>query len=203
MAKTIVLLTSGIRRAPSGKWRSDFDGHITYSAGAELYRRSKGLAKIVICGGKINGEENPVLSEVMKNELVKKYRIMSEDIYAEVESVDTSENAEYCKDVFEQKGLEKDISLVTRGYHMRRSARLFLNYGFKVEKEVAENIVSGISEAQRGLINRFRKSLPYAKKTVLNRALEFLLYLPYRSGEKASRNYIHREIESRGRRRNF
>lgn len=112
--KPIVLLTSGIYRNKSGmyekeneKWKSDLDAHITSAAGAELYKKEGGLSKIVVCGGKINGEDNPVLSEVMKEELIKKYDVDENDIYTENNSVDTSENAEYGVIFLIKKSLKK------------------------------------------------------------------------------------------------
>jgi len=201
--KPIVLLTSGIYQDLDGRWKSDFDGHVRYAAAAQLYKESGGLAKIVICGGKINGEENPILSEVMKRELANRYNIPKSNIYTETKSVDTSENAKFCENLFDENGLEKGAYLVTNGYHLRRSAHLFKKYNFKVKKKAAEDILEKRSRNHSSLMKNFRRSAPYAKKIFLNKILNGLLYLPYRVGEKIVRNHIHREIDREGRRKNF
>ncbi len=198
--KPIVLLTSEIYRNKDNKWRSDLDGHITYSAGAEIYKKEGGLSKIVICGGKINGKDCPVLSEVMKKELIRRHKISEGSIYIEGKSVDTSENAENCKKLLDTMDLEKDVILVTRDYHLRRSKHLFENYGFNVEVRSAEEILKEKSKGHKKLMDQFQKSCKYFEKRILNFGLNTLLYLPNGYGEKVVREKVHREIDKKGRR---
>ena len=54
-------------------------------------------------------------------------------LHVEDKSLDTHQNAEFCKTAFEKVGLATPtIYLVTSAYHMRRSIRLYEHFGFKV-----------------------------------------------------------------------
>lgn len=92
---------------------------------------------------------------------------------------------------------------MTRGYHINRSKNLFKNYGFSVEKKVAENVLKEKSERHKKLMKEFRVSFPYIKKRFLNFSLNLLLNLPGKAGENFVRNYVYKDIEKRGERTSY
>ena len=89
-----ILLTCGMKESSEyGGWKPDLDGHMRANAAARLYERGH-VDKIIVAGGKLDGENNPSLAEVMKNYLVKKYKVSPEHIETENDSIDTIENAD-------------------------------------------------------------------------------------------------------------
>ena len=50
----------------------------------------------------------------------------------ETKSLDTYENAKFTAELFNKKGIPKEIYLITSAYHMKRSYYLFKHFGFKI-----------------------------------------------------------------------
>ena len=81
----------------------------------------------IATGGKAEGE-NITEAECIKNELVKK-GIDSERIICENEAVDTDTNLEYSAKIIEERGLDKNIVIVTESYHQMRGALYAKRFG--------------------------------------------------------------------------
>ena len=81
----------------------------------------------IATGGKAEGE-NITEAECIKNELVKK-GIDSERIICENKAVDTDTNLEYSAKIIEERGLDKNIVIVTESYHQMRGALYAKRFG--------------------------------------------------------------------------
>lgn len=81
----------------------------------------------IATGGKAEGE-NITEAECIKNELVKK-GIDPERIICENEAVDTDTNLEYSAKIIEERGLDKNIVIVTESYHQMRGALYAKRFG--------------------------------------------------------------------------
>ena len=81
----------------------------------------------IVSGGKGSNEE---ISEAqcMYNYLTEK-GIASDRIIMEDESTTTSENLEFSKKIIEEKGYNKDIAIVTDGFHEFRASMLAKKVG--------------------------------------------------------------------------
>lgn len=76
----------------------------------------------IVSGGK--GEnENISEAECMENELVR-MGISKERIIQENQSTSTSENLRFSKPILEEKGIDKNVLIVTDGYHELRAQYL-------------------------------------------------------------------------------
>lgn len=81
----------------------------------------------IATGSKAKGE-NITEAECIKNELVKK-GIDPERIICENEAVDTDTNLEYSAKIIEERGLDKNIVIVTESYHQMRGALYAKRFG--------------------------------------------------------------------------
>lgn len=81
----------------------------------------------IATGGKGEGE-NMTEAECIKNELVKK-GIAPERIICENDAVDTETNLEYTAKIIEERGLDKNIVIVTESYHQLRGALYAKRFG--------------------------------------------------------------------------
>lgn len=70
-------------------------------------------------------------AKIMK-ELLLEFGVDEEDIYADLRSRDTRENALYVKEICGRIGC-KGITLVTSAFHMKRAVRVFEKAGLKVQ----------------------------------------------------------------------
>lgn len=153
--KAIIVLTGELRRVEfsdgDSKIKSDFAPHMREAAAALQYNkfRTDGFRPVIIAsGGKMYGnkESDPVLSEIMKMELIKKYGISGDDILTEPYSIDTSQNARFCSEILKTLGFldlrDKSSCLITSQFHLERSSLLFEKYfDKKIELMDAEGIL--------------------------------------------------------------
>ena len=92
---------------------------------------------IVFSGGGL-GSLNE--SDAFKSDLktLEKNFDFNATVYYERDSLNTKQNAQFTNLLFEQKGFEKNIYLVTSAYHMKRAAQLFKDSGFKIITKSAD-----------------------------------------------------------------
>lgn len=174
--KAIVILTGYLEKVnlPSGdeKIKTGFAAHMRELAAALKYKEfsAAGYHPVIIpSGGRVygKGENVPVLADVMKEELVKKYGIKENDIIAEPYSIDTSQNARFSSKLLEALGFseseEKSVYLVTNQFHLERATTLF-NRHFSGSLEPVG--------AEKTLID-FTKKLPDGtSKTIYKKVIE-------------------------------
>lgn len=173
----VVVLTGGLNRVefPSGQEhiKTEFAAHIREAAATSKYKELLAMGShpvILISGGKLygKGDTQPVLSEIMKTELVRKYGINPEDILTEPFSVDTSQNARFCSKLLETLGFsgsdKKPVYLITNRFHLGRATSLFnKHFGGDLKPVDAEQI---LVDFMQKLSNSTEKS-PY-KRVIKN-----------------------------------
>ena len=120
-------ITSYDRKSREGYFNISSDRFIQT---ALLYKKGH-IKKIIVSGGQ-NGmlkEDNFSESAFIKKNLVD-LGIPNEDIFIEEASRNTIENAQYCKVILKQLGLEKKpIVLITSAFHMQRANAIFKKQG--------------------------------------------------------------------------
>jgi uncharacterized SAM-binding protein YcdF (DUF218 family) len=153
--KAIVVLTGGLSKAelPSGDEhiKTEFVAHIREAAAAMKYKELLSVGHrpvIVVSGGKVygKGDNMPILSEVMKAELIRKYGVNEEDILTEPCSVDTSQNARFSSKLLDALGFsetdDKSVFLITNQFHLSRATTLFSrHFNGNLEPTSAERIL--------------------------------------------------------------
>jgi uncharacterized SAM-binding protein YcdF (DUF218 family) len=107
----------------------------------ELYKKGY-IRKIIICGG------NPFIMQKVPPEaaFLKQYLLLlgipETDVLTEEMSRNTEENAAFTARLFDEKGMEKKIILITSAFHSRRAGLAFESAGFKVFSYDADPIQS-------------------------------------------------------------
>jgi len=67
------------------------------------------------------------------NEIKTNLQVEDISLHVENKSLDTYQNAKFSKELFKEQGIENPtIFLVTSAYHMKRSVKLYKNFGFNV-----------------------------------------------------------------------
>ena len=67
------------------------------------------------------------------NEIKTNLQVEDISLHVENRSLDTYQNAKFSKELFKEQGIENPtIFLVTSAYHMKRSVKLYKNFGFNV-----------------------------------------------------------------------
>ena len=108
-------------------------GHLKSSSfkrlitGFLLHRRSG--KPLVLSGGAALG--NIPEAKAMRD-LLLEFGVEEKDIYADLRSRDTHENAKYVRKICSRIGC-KSITLVTSAFHMRRAKKIFEKMGFEVQ----------------------------------------------------------------------
>jgi len=96
-------------------------------SGFLLHRRTG--KPIILSGGASIGA---IPEARIMRELLVEFGVSKGDIYADLRSRDTYENAKYVKELCAQIGCSR-IILVTSAFHMRRASRVFEKAGLKVQ----------------------------------------------------------------------
>lgn len=89
---------------------------------ARLYYRFN--IPILVTAGSPSGE---IPEALVAERFLKELGIPSDMILTEIESLDTRENAKYCKEIMNKKGF-RNAALVTSAFHMKRASLLFHKY---------------------------------------------------------------------------
>ncbi len=120
-------ITSYDRKSKEGYFNISSDRFIQT---ALLYKKGH-IKKIIVSGGQ-NGmlkEDDFSESAFIKRNLVD-LGVPNQDIFIEEASRNTMENAQYCKVILKQLGLEKKpIVLITSAFHMQRANAIFKKEG--------------------------------------------------------------------------
>jgi len=199
----IVVLTNGMRRAPSLRtgWKPDLAAHMRILGAARLYHEAYEndiSPYVIISGGKINGVDNPALSHVLGNVAINVYHISAEDVFLEDRSIDTTENAEFSMDLIRRRGLENRISLITSGYHLPRSKAAFKRYGANIVNAfVAEDLISDISPRHERFVRTYKEDPDLRKIRVRNHVLHAAFLT---AGPRFLRWLARRELNKKGER---
>ena len=119
-------LVLGAQVRPDGEPSSILRGRIGI---AEKYLRDNPGSAAVLAGGK--GYDEP------QSEASCMYRVMTEDgidgsrLYLEESSTNTTENFRYSEEVIRDNGLNRDVTVITDGFHQLRARIIFRQQGCK------------------------------------------------------------------------
>jgi len=153
--KAIIIPTSGMNYSfQRGKYIPDLHSHIRLAAGIELYKKYANSIDpyLVLSGGRTQGAKTPCLADNLAEMAEHKYKIHSSKILLEELSIDTSENAEFSRDLCLEKGIEEAV-VVTNNYQLKRALECFKYYNsrdktqFKVDGLSAEEVLKQKSKS--------------------------------------------------------
>jgi uncharacterized SAM-binding protein YcdF (DUF218 family) len=164
----------------SGVEVNDAADRIFYAA--RLYHQKKAPI-ILLSGGSISWEARGSSPAKEMAEILILLGVPQEDMWLELESQNTYENALYSHKILEEKGIKR-IILVTSAMHMPRSAALFEHQGVKVipaptDFTVTEKVWNDLSEG--GIEKKIISIFPSASylsltTTVLKEYLGMFVY---------------------------
>lgn len=138
----LLVHTAGYKENPK-RLRPSIRGRLQVRAAAELFHQGL-IENIVLAGGKVWGEEYPSLSEVMKDELQRRFQIPQENIYL----VDRAKETSLEIDLFLTKAQKmewKNLLDLGTMYHLPRIKSLFKTRNCNIETITSEEILSKIS----------------------------------------------------------
>lgn len=128
-AEAIVILAGGIDdSAPEFGFPVSLDHTLLRLRYGAFLHRETGLP-ILVSGGSVFGEDDNTLAATMAHELDFSFQV--ETRWLEERSRTTRENADYSAALLEEAGIDH-ILLVTEGFHMPRSVRVFEQTGLTV-----------------------------------------------------------------------
>lgn len=190
--KSIVILTSGMKkdaRQPEG-WKPDLAEHLRLAAAARLYHSIPGEKPyFLISGGKTYGNYNPSLAKVLEEVAVRKYEIPKNKIILEEKSKDTTENAEFSKEVLNKKGVGLEGMIVlTNDYQLKRAKTAFKLYKMHPQMVSAEEVLEGKSPRYKKFIEAYVKTEEVKDLTNKNKRWDWILKV---FGSKIFRLYTH------------
>jgi uncharacterized SAM-binding protein YcdF (DUF218 family) len=135
--KYIVALGKGIEIS-NGKISPTIGTVINTLAAYVLLQNGVG-DKIIFSGGHTKGESKPSEARVMLDYLKKSVpRLSNNKVILEGQSIDTAGNAEEVGELIDS---QSELLLVTTGSHLARAAKLFNNYGVRINKIYASEKV--------------------------------------------------------------
>ncbi|HET8904543.1 MAG TPA: YdcF family protein [Saccharospirillum sp.] len=128
-AEAIVILAGGIDdSAPEFGFPVSLDHTLLRLRYGAFLHRETGLP-ILVSGGSVFGDDATTLAAAMANELDFSFQV--ETRWLEERSRTTRENADFSAALLEEAGIDH-ILLVTEGFHMPRSVRVFEQTGLTV-----------------------------------------------------------------------
>src|ERR1035437_5834978 len=126
------------------------ESKMTALAAGQMYKDGK-VGKIIFSTGKTagkdsNGNDYPTEAAEM-NRFMRIFfpldEIPVEDVIVEAESFDTAGNAQEVKQILQKENI-KNPALLTVGFHLPRSKKLFANYGVGIRKAFSsEDVLKG------------------------------------------------------------
>jgi len=137
----LILPTSAMRQHSLRGWTPDLDSHIRALACVHLYKSNKTPPHIIICGGNMLGKYPISLSEVLAENLVRRYDIKRGDITLEERSFDTTQNIRNANEILENRGIDLPIGLVTNSYHLSRAYEIADKFGLDFAPISAEDVL--------------------------------------------------------------
>lgn len=178
----LVVLAKGWREYTIGGAKEGFRFHLsmeskmTSLAAGEMLKA--GLADIVIfSGGKTAGKDLPSEAKALWDYTKSKYPdIPEEKIVIEEESFDTIGAAEKVYDILEKFKL-KNVALLTIGFHLPRSEKIFTNYGIKVHGIPSEEVLRNRSPDYQRFLERYLSSSRVRTEKIKEAILRGLLII--------------------------
>ena len=196
--KAIVVLTSGMRENDR-VWKSGFDANLRLLAGVVEYKKSLALGEkpvIIISGGRTYGLSNPDLSTILAKKAYIKYHIPREDVILESESIDTTENAEFCSKILHRISLERNVEVVTNDFHLKRAIQCFRLYGVHPKGVNAEDVLYEKPKFRK-MIDKWKGTPLHLASHIKEFAYRIGLYI---LGPEPFRKTIHNRIIKYGHR---
>lgn len=141
------------------------------------------IDRIIFSGGKTAGEDYPSEAAAMAAYLREKYPdIPDEMIGLEEESIDTIDNAERIARVLEAHPELQKLALMTVGFHVARSERIFKDRGIDAYPFPAEEVLKQRSPHYERFLNTYEKSGRVTKEKIKELILQSLLYIDPKGG---------------------
>ena len=161
--QAVVVLGKNWRERPpkntQGKWKLhlSIESKMSAIAAGEMY--TSGLAtKILFSGGRTVGADWPSEAGAMQEFLKKKYPdIPDDDIMLEEEAIDTIDSAERVDRILQEHGFQ-DIALLTVGFHISRSEKIFQDRGIAVHGLPSEEMLKKRSLHYEQFVGNFLAS---------------------------------------------
>ena len=161
--QAVVVLGKNWREMPpkikpeNWKLHLSLESKISAIAAGEMY--ISGLTdKIIFSTGKTAGIDYPSEAEAMQNLLKMKYpKIPDDAIILEDKSIDTIDNVDHVALILEMYNLQ-NIALITVGFHIERSKKIFKNAGIDVHGFPSEEIIKKRSEHYKKFVDNFLSS---------------------------------------------
>lgn len=189
-SKAIVVLTWWLeiinnQKNHTQKIVTDSVACIRESAAARLYHSMIDQWEkpvIITAWGNIYDESNTntILSHVMKNELIKKYNISTENIITEDQSIDTSQNAKYSSMILRSLWISPtDTTLITNDFHLERSVNLFQKYFGAVEAKSAESILKNHSNHYKKIMEKWINSEKHKQLVSTDAKIRYIYKIPW------------------------
>jgi len=176
---TIIVLTSWMKEDAkfSSGWKSDLPAHIRVAAAAKIYHAIEGEKPyFLITGGRTYGDSRPSLSRILGEEAVRKYGISRDKLLLEEASKDTTENAEFSKDLLNRNNLTpQGMLVVTSGYHLNRSKEVFNMYSLHPDMINAEDVLRKESTRHEKFIEGYLQKPEVAKMNKRNGLSSWIL----------------------------
>jgi uncharacterized SAM-binding protein YcdF (DUF218 family) len=158
----LVVLDSGYTVSPDGKYKPTLETKMRLWAAAQLYSLRL-TSNLILCGGKVYGEELPPDSQIMKDFLLSKIiesrfgtKIPKEAILIEEKSRNTIENFRFVKDILDKHPEIQTIGVLSNWHHLISGAKIAAKVlDSKPEFFSAEEILKDRSSHYRALIKCF------------------------------------------------
>ena len=164
------------RNRPAG-WRLhlSIESKMAVLAAGHLFR-SGHADMILISSGKTAGPDWPSEAEAMRDYLKRRYPgIPDESILLESISIDTPENAEQVSRILRAHE-PQPVTLLTIGFHLPRSMKIFRTFGITAERGMAsEDVLAERSLHHRTFIVNYLKSWRVKSERVKEALLRLLL----------------------------
>ncbi len=155
------------QKGEGGIVRPSLRSHLEARAASIAYHKVGGDTKIILTTGHIWGSDYPSVADVMKEELVRKYKVPKEDIFVkttfinkegkEQEVKTTDEEIEAFLQFAKENGWTKlaDIAAKT---HYTTIPLLYKRRGQEIKMDAAEDILKNDDDRIKSLVNRFGAS---------------------------------------------
>jgi uncharacterized SAM-binding protein YcdF (DUF218 family) len=166
------------RTRPAGwRLRLSLESKISALAAGHLFLSGR-TDTILIASGKTAGRDWPSEADAMRRYLARRFPGIPETaVRLEDASLDTADNARLVAALL-RASAPRSIALLTVGFHLPRSLRLFSTHGLAVERGVAaEDVVAQRSARHRAFIARYLASRRVRTERVKEALLRLLLVI--------------------------
>lgn len=168
------------RTRPAGwRLRLSLESKLSALAAGHLFLSGR-TDTILIASGKTAGRDWPSEADAMRRYLARRFPGIPEAaVRLEDASLDTADNARLVAALLRASAsAPRSITLLTVGFHLPRSRRLFSTHGLAVEQGVAaEDVVAQRSARHRAFIARYLASRRVRTERVKEALLRLLLVI--------------------------